>query len=379
MSRAGSIWNLKCLNGPPLVTFEYSLAEYEFLFATTNYHIMFEQHSNRLMCLLSTSRSTFETEKSLLEKVIYKNWNALRKEKAMQSMRRLKKVLTSFEAIKLTNLISSMKDLTCTTGRSLPSREYLEYFLVRLYAAFKLSEFALTLITQQIFFNLVKSIQMAVFLPNNILFLSIVARIFCLVKKYKESIVFVYNSLRESVGLFKSTSIKWHQEFHVDQLPLNISNSDNSTNDQNISELANKLSETNNNNNKIEERITEIQNLNLQDMGVRIERTIEKEPTAEQPSATNNELVWKKDLIKCAKKLMKSLDTCDCASLIKFRKQFKKCLNKKILLHGETYSGFVKKFVGTKKLVKKNFAPLIENNNKILLKHVEKVVKQILK
>ena len=373
MSPTGSVWNLKCLNGPPLVTFDYSLAEYEFIFAATNYHVMYEQHSNRLLCLLNTSRTTFESEKSLLEKVIYKNWNALRKEKAMQSMRRLNKVLTSFEAIKLTNLISSLKDLTSTTGRSLPSREYLEFFLVRLYAAFKLSEFALTLISQHIFFYLIKSIQMAVFLPNNILFLSIVARIFCILKKYKELIVFVYNCLRESINLFKSTSIKWHQEFNVDQLPFNISNSDNLINDQNISKLANKFSKTN----KIEENISEIQNLNMQDLGVRIERTIEEEPTAEQPSTNTNQLVWKKDLIKCVQKVIKSLDTCDSTSLIKFRKKFKKFLNKKILLNGETYSYFVKKFIGYKKLVKKNFGQLIEN--KIMLKQVEKVVKQILK
>ena len=95
---------------------------------------------------------------------------------------------------------------------------------------------------------------MAVFLPNNILFLSIVARIFCILKKYKELIVFVYNCLRESINLFKSTSIKWHQEFNVDQLPYNISNSDNLINDQNISKLANKFSKTN----KIEESISEI-------------------------------------------------------------------------------------------------------------------------
>lgn len=186
------IWNIKTLNSPPVVTFDYTNTEFKNLFTNTNYHIHFSNQLQRLITLVETSQSTFTSEKTLFEKLIYKNWNALRKEKAMQSMRRLKRVLNSFEEMKMSNLLTSLNELTCSPtqqylemsrSKSLPSREIFEHFIVRLYSVYQLFEFAKNLIRENIYFYLVKSIQVAVFLPNNLLFLGTVSRIYCILKK----------------------------------------------------------------------------------------------------------------------------------------------------------------------------------------------------
>ena len=195
------IWNLKQLDGPPIVTLDYTLPEYEASFTSTSFRLLLEQHLQKLIFLMESNRPTFLLEKSLLEKLIYKNWNSLRKERAVQSMRRLKKVLNSFETLELIDIVRRVNDLTssaandmCHLGklRTLPSREVFEYFIVRIYAAYRLIEFALELIRKDIFFNLVKSIQMAVFMPNNLLFLGTVSRIYCILKKViKKKILFI--------------------------------------------------------------------------------------------------------------------------------------------------------------------------------------------
>ncbi len=185
-------WNLKCLDGPPVVTFDYSSEEYEARFRFNNFHVLFEQHLQKLISLMETSSSIFLTEKSLLEKLIYKNWNALRKEKSMQSMQRLKRMLATFENLKFIELLKQLDGLTARSRqtqfssskfRSLPSREVFEHFLARVYGAYRMFKFMLSLIREKIFFFLVKSIQMAVFMPNNLIFLGTVSRIYCLLKK----------------------------------------------------------------------------------------------------------------------------------------------------------------------------------------------------
>ena len=93
------IWNFKQLDGPPFVTFDYSSIEYENRFSNTDYHLFFEQHLNKLLDLVETKSSNemFKNEKIILEKLIYKNWNPLRKEKSMQLMKMLKRLLVKFE------------------------------------------------------------------------------------------------------------------------------------------------------------------------------------------------------------------------------------------------------------------------------------------
>ncbi len=185
-------WNLKCLDGPPVVTFDYSSEEYQTRFRIDNFQVLFKQHLQSLVYLMDSSSYVLLTEKSLLEKLIYKNWNSLRKEKSMQSIQRLKRMLKTYEQLKFIELLRKIDELTFKNEKvnlsdykkiSLPSREILEHFLTRIYGVYRMFNFMLDLIREKIFFFLVKSIQMAVFMPNNLIFLGTVSRIYCILKK----------------------------------------------------------------------------------------------------------------------------------------------------------------------------------------------------
>jgi len=221
--RESMIWNLKVIDQPPLVAFDYSLNEYHVLFKNSNYDSLFGQQLLKLINLLSKSKSLYQNEKFYLEKIIFKNWNALRKETSLQLMRKLKKILISFDELKLELLLVSVNDILNRNNKNmkfLPSKEYFEFLLVRLISAFKLLEYGQSLIKSKMLFYIIKNIKNAIFLSNNLLFLSIISRIYCLFKCYKQQIILVYSNLRENICIFKATAIKWSDNFTVDQLPM---------------------------------------------------------------------------------------------------------------------------------------------------------------
>lgn len=219
------IWNLKSLDQPPLVAFDYSMDEYHALFKNSDYDLLFNQQLFKLIKLLSKSQSLYQNEKFYLEKIIFKNWNALRKETSLQLMRKLKGLLKSFDDLKLELSLASISDILNRNNKNtkfLPSREYFEFLLVRMLSAFKLLEYGQSLIKSKILFYIIKNIKNAIFLSNNLLFFSIVSRIYCLFKCYQQQIILVYNNLRENIGLFKATSIKWSEDFKVEELPIHL-------------------------------------------------------------------------------------------------------------------------------------------------------------
>jgi hypothetical protein len=219
------IWNLKSIDQPPLVAFDYSMEEYHALFKNSDYDPLFNQQLVKLIKLLSKSKSLYLNEKFYLEKIIFKNWNALRKETSLQLMRKLKGLLKSFDDLKLELSLTSISDIINRNNKNtkfLPSREYFEFLLVRMLSAFKLFEYCQSLIKSKILFYIIKNIKNALFLSNNLLFFSIVSRIYCLLKCYQQQIILVYNSLRESIVLFKATKIIWSEDFKVEELPKNL-------------------------------------------------------------------------------------------------------------------------------------------------------------
>ena len=273
-NECSDLWNLKRLEPPPFVTFEYTNNELETRFANKN-HFIFNDYLNKLYNLLESSEVFMSNEKHVLEKLIYKNWNPLRKEKSLQFMRKLKTILGSFEDMKLSSLARDFKDLKkprTQAGkelRSVPSKELHEYFLVRLLAAFNLLNHAVNLIRDKIFVYLSALIQSGIYLPNNLLFLSVVARIFCLFKKYAQLIVLTYNNLREYVGLFKSTNIIWSSMFELDKLPLKI-NINLENNESKVVNLEKKLDQLVLLDNVLQEEKNE--ELYFEDIGEKIDR-----------------------------------------------------------------------------------------------------------
>lgn len=313
-------WNYKIIDSPPVVTFYYTPDECKARFSANDFHVLFENHLNNLLKLVDSNQTFFQTEITLLKKLVYKSWNSLRKERAMQSMQKLKRLLNSYEEIKFEELIKKMKDLVTPdqmqisfNKRSLPSREVFEHFTVRIYGVFRLLEYAQSLIRENIFFYLVKSIQIAVFMPNNLLFLGTVSRIYCIIKKYNESIVFVYNCLRQYLHLFKSTNIKWSNKFQIEQLPQRILLNNENENDLNeINLLESKIEQLDLLNLKNNEAVNDLtfnnlQHPNIQDIGVRIERSHGiTEPEKSSGSKTSNNSIrfvkWNKILTRYIQK-----------------------------------------------------------------------------
>jgi hypothetical protein len=256
------IWNFKSLDQPPVVAFDYSPNEYNLLLKNSNFEPLFNQNLQKLTNLLAKSKSLFQNEKFYLEKIIFKNWNALRKEKSLQLMRKLKGILNSFEQLKLDILLANVGEILNRNNRNikfLPSKEYFEFLLVRLLSAYKLLDYGQVLIKAKILFYIVKNIKHAIFLSNNILFLSIISRIYCLFKCYQQQTAFLYNILKENICLFKATTIKWSENFLVDRLPISLTSQKYK---KNVSEESKKLTKPEiqfeNEVNKMEQDIGEV-------------------------------------------------------------------------------------------------------------------------
>ncbi|CAF0710235.1 unnamed protein product [Brachionus calyciflorus] len=389
------LWNLKRVDSPPFVTFEYSSKEYQMQFGNTTFDILFKNHLEKLHNLFEMSRNLFHDEKQILEKLIYKNWNSLRKEKSLQYMKKLKKLLNNFVCLKLDCFIETINFTNRINNNSkslikviLPSREVYEYLLVRLLGAFRLMESAIDLIRNKINYYLIKQIKNGVFLSNNILFLSNSARLYCLIKKYQEQIRFVYNTLREYINLFKSTSVKWSEEFLVDELPLNLlieNVSHQEIESDKKLELVNH--EMENYNVKINDSLIK-NDVIEQDLGEVLDRdTLEQSNKKSQ----KNKLKKDKDLNQNERKLfMKKLkifmefsnDEND-----KFRLKLKKFIKKKLQNSHLEYKNFLQDYIlNDKKMFKQDLKALFDDllikkaKKKIAMrKLVIKIVKNLIK
>lgn len=217
------IWNIKSLDQPPLITLSYTAQEFNSITSLS----LFNESENLIKLL---DQHGFVNEVALFNKLIYKNWNALRKEKYIQFMNQLKRRMGKFFQVKLKDALVACNELKNSTNKNermaanyyLPSREVYELLLVKLYTSYRLTDSSISLIKRGVYPSLMVSIRNAVFLPNNILFLSNTARLYFFVKKLANQIVLVYNLLRDTISLFKSTDVKWCAEFNLDKLPTSI-------------------------------------------------------------------------------------------------------------------------------------------------------------
>lgn len=223
-----SIWNMKNLSSPTFKTLEYTKQEYDRLFASTNYHLMFATNLKSTLDLFEKSRSALVDETYILERLIYKNWNALRKERYMQNMKKLKSVLKKFSDLSIDKLSETIQKMATSaisrnnkSNVNLVSREVVEFYAIRLYSAYQLSEYVLRLIRNLLEPDFVRQMRNNVFLSNNLLYLSTISRIYCIIRRYHRSIGHLYNCFRENISLFKSSeSENWIDKELIDQLPM---------------------------------------------------------------------------------------------------------------------------------------------------------------
>lgn len=356
------LWNQLKLDMPPLVTFDYTLNEYEHLFSNTDYHLLFESNLNKLTSLFQSNQ--LDDEIILFEKLIFKNWNPLRKEASMQQMRQLKRLLSKWKELRLNELVVSLREMTNSkqgTTRKLPSKEVYEFFLVRLQSAFKLSSCMLSLIKNKLYIHLMKLIHNAIYLANNILFVSAVSRMYFILKKYKQLVVYAYNTLRPYIDYFKSTSIKWSTSFTLAELPLELEIHKGA-------KSCEKEADTNATEAVVEENLLAFTSLSQQDIGIKIERN-------ERSVAVSNDefssfLKWKNSLVKSINKSVQS-------DVVKFKKELRKFLIKKHKISNEKYVKFLNDLLAKKSIGLKELSG-VNKEKKLLLKTFYKTIKKFI-
>ena len=94
-----------------------------------------------------------------------------------------------------------------------PSMQIFTYFFTRLQSAYKIIEQMIRIINQHIFSHVITFIKSSSFLPNHVLFLSVVSRLYIILKCYKKEILNLYSSLKENVTYLRSIKLNWATQF----------------------------------------------------------------------------------------------------------------------------------------------------------------------
>lgn len=372
-----NLWNNKQIDPPPFVTLSYTNTEFNDLFKTNTFSVLFKNYLEKLKNLFESGDYFFLSEKQMLEKLIFKNWNSLRKEKSLQYMKKLKHFLNDFVNFKFNNLVETINIMTGSLDRtnekkskiSLPSREVFEYFLIRLYAILTLFNHIMFTIRNKICFFIIKYIKNGIFLSNNILYLCNVSRIYCIIKKYQINSKFLYNNLREHIHLFKSTSLKWNESFSLDMLPINVKDTKLNLDDHNLEQSLENFEKNINFSTKNE------------DIGELIDRdSIEKisKPKDKKKKLNSSK---RKILFKKIQLLISSTDQID-----KIKSKFKRFIKGKIKKNSLNYSSFLRDCLADKKsFIKKlngllqNVSNLNQNEKSLFSKSIIKIIKKLIK
>lgn len=226
-----NLWNLKSIDSPPYVRLEYSYANERETIKKLN---LLQNQIKNLIDTFKNDEKAFKLEMNLLDKIIYKNWNALRKEKTLNLMKKLQKLIGNFDSLNLTKLLSNFDYENVNQKFYYPTKEIYEYTLLRLYSALSLLNYSTNLCI-----NLYKfigsSLRRSVFTPNNIIFLSITSRIYVLLNRFKNEISNSYELIRENITIPKSTNLKWNEGFNIDDLPSTKKSTMNEINESIIS------------------------------------------------------------------------------------------------------------------------------------------------
>lgn len=305
------------------------------------------QHLKTLFNKLDYYKKPFNIEIDLLNKFIVKNQNALRKEISVNLLKKLKKLLSSYKLANLEGVLGNLNDNSGVKNavQYYLSAEYYEYLLVKLYSTIHLLDVSLSLcktINKYIF----ERICNAIYMPNNIIFKSLVSRIYTIIKCITVHIISGYNCLRKNLSNIKKTNLVWSTWFNVDDYPLNIElksyDLDNSaqiiTQEDNETDLGIAI-----------ERI---------DDNLEIESTNNKNNYNNNHNHNNNQLKWKKKLFKNYNSILNENK--------KPFKHLKKHINKKINKFGNEYTSFL---IGIKKIFIKKY-----KNKKVFFK-IEKYFK----
>jgi hypothetical protein len=210
------IWNTKKIEQPMFKTVAYTKIEYQNVF---NIKSILINICKDLKIVLTNHKQSLLFEQNIMSKMIYKNFNTLRKDKAFQSVKKLQRLLKSFQELEIEMVIKSIMPINENERIDglfyLPPREFFEFILTKLFSALKILKFIKLFIKSLIFFNLINSTKNSIFLSNNILFLSTISRIYFVKNEYLKHLHNVYIFIKDKIFVFKSTNYNWSEKFDL--------------------------------------------------------------------------------------------------------------------------------------------------------------------
>jgi hypothetical protein len=215
------LWNLATLEPPPMVRLQYS-KQTEMCQIIVNQCLV--KQFDLLESLFNKYDKKFEFERLLLEKIIYKNWNCMRKETTLKIMKILLKAIKKHDSLQLKSLLTKFRTDQADYHKlniHFVTRELHEYLLVRVYSSHKIVGYACELCVF-LYKVIAERLSNAIYLPNNLVFLSTVSRIYAILKKFDQSYIQTYNSIRSNIDSVKKTDINWNDGFDIGVYPLVI-------------------------------------------------------------------------------------------------------------------------------------------------------------
>ncbi|XP_033736029.1 uncharacterized protein LOC117324341 isoform X2 [Pecten maximus] len=169
--------------------------------------------------------SVWKSELHILSKMVYKKHAQRRREKTLQGLKRIKSCLErfcAFEGVKyLEDITRSLDSVDLDDNAAyLPSRQMLEFVLVRLMgmAALLTQTMAYCVHT---FITVQHDLEIGILIPQSMLFLSIISRIWILSNSTCIYMVTWYNSLQKCMDHLEPTQVVWLEDPSI--LPVCLS------------------------------------------------------------------------------------------------------------------------------------------------------------
>ncbi|XP_060085812.1 uncharacterized protein LOC132565196 [Ylistrum balloti] len=168
--------------------------------------------------------SVLKSELHILSKMIYKKNSQRRREKTLQGLKRIESCVErfcAFEDIKyLEDISSSLNSVDLSDNSTyMPSKQMLEFVLVRLMGLAALLT-QTTAYCVHTFLTVQHDLEIGIFIPQSLLFLSVISRIWVLSKSTCIYMVTWYDSLQKCLNYLEPTQVVWLEDPGI--LPVSL-------------------------------------------------------------------------------------------------------------------------------------------------------------
>ena len=298
------LWNLKSIDNsmPPIIRLEYDeKTDKNEIILHNNLNQNLEDSLNQIKLF----DSTLTYEINLLQKLLIKNYNALRKDIAMNLLKKLKKLLCNYKQCDIFGVLKKIdsnesnnknKYINKKSSNYFLAREFYEFLLVKFYSSINLLKIIQS-ICKTCTKYLLERIYNAIYTANNLIFLSCIARIYAICKRILPCLTKSYNYLRKHLQSFKSTNLIWNSLFNLNDYPFEVDMNEIKNEIEDYTVKASEIDNCLNNQNDYQDCL---------DLGVSIRREDVAENTTVEEEVTqmNDESKWKRVLFKFYRKIL---------------------------------------------------------------------------